>query len=79
MFMLSEFEDTIRIHPAYYRSSLYVALKNELNKKFSNKVVHDLGLCICLYEIKDVGDGMIHHSDGLTYYKSKVFSTQDSS
>ncbi|ORX85363.1 hypothetical protein K493DRAFT_331631 [Basidiobolus meristosporus CBS 931.73] len=71
MFILSVFKDTVKIVPQNFRKSKNDALADEINKKYANKVVHDVGLCISLHDILEASEGFIHHSDGCSYVKVK--------
>lgn len=55
-------------------------LADELNKRFANKVVLDVGLVICLYDIVDVGESYIYCGDGAIHtkcvYRMIVFRPQ---
>ncbi|KAK7208092.1 RNA polymerase III subunit Rpc25-domain-containing protein [Myxozyma melibiosi] len=70
MFILSKFSDLIRIEPSKFSKKTEDALEDEINVKFANKVVQDVGLCLCLYDILEVGDGLIRHGDGSAYIKT---------
>ncbi|KAK9333547.1 RNA polymerase III subunit Rpc25-domain-containing protein [Lipomyces starkeyi] len=67
MFVLSKFSDLVRIEPSKFSKSTEEALEDEINAKYANKVVQDVGLCICLFDILEVGDGLIRHGDGSAY------------
>ncbi len=45
-----------------------VAVLAELERTFIDKVVPDLGLVVTLYDICDIGEGMIYHSEGAAHY-----------
>ncbi|KAK9451179.1 RNA polymerase III subunit Rpc25-domain-containing protein [Limtongia smithiae] len=70
MFILSKFSDLVRIEPAKFGKRTEDALEDEINAKYANKVVHDVGLCVCLYDIVEVGEGLIRHGDGSAYIKT---------
>ncbi|KAK9471196.1 RNA polymerase III subunit Rpc25-domain-containing protein [Dipodascopsis tothii] len=69
MFILSKFSDLIRVVPSKFSKPTEQALEDEINAKYANKVVHDVGLCISLYDVLDVGDGLIKHGDGSAFIK----------
>ncbi|OZJ04903.1 hypothetical protein BZG36_02495 [Bifiguratus adelaidae] len=48
-----------------------LAVTSELNKKYANKVVQNVGLCISVFDILEASEGFIYHSDGASYYKVK--------
>ncbi|ETW78735.1 hypothetical protein HETIRDRAFT_324290 [Heterobasidion irregulare TC 32-1] len=68
MFVLSLIKDTIPIHPSHFGVPPEQALINELNKKFANRVLHDVGLCICVFDISEAGEGKVRYGDGFLWY-----------
>jgi len=69
MFILSRIADNVRIPPLHFALKKADALTHELNKKFANKVVHNVGLCIRLFDIVHVGEPFVLPNDGSTYSK----------
>ena len=45
------------------------AITNELNKKYANKVLHDVGLCMSVFDLSEVGEGKVRYGDGCLWYK----------
>ncbi|XP_046845404.1 DNA-directed RNA polymerase III subunit RPC8-like [Xenia sp. Carnegie-2017] len=64
MFLLAEMKDTVRMPPTKFGLNLIEAVTNELNKKLANKVVYNVGLCIALHDIIDIGDSFVLPGDG---------------
>ncbi|GLD71833.1 DNA-directed RNA polymerase III subunit RPC8 [Lates japonicus] len=69
MFVLVEMVDTVRIPPWNFHRQLNEAIAEELNKKLANKVVYNVGLCICLYDITKLEDSYIFPGDGASHTK----------
>ncbi|KAF7248714.1 DNA-directed RNA polymerase III subunit RPC8 [Varanus komodoensis] len=69
MFVLVEMTDTVRIPPWQFEWKLNDAITEELNKKLANKVVYNVGLCICLYDITKLEDSYIFPGDGASHTK----------
>lgn len=69
MFSLVELSDTIRIEPWLFNVNLMDAVKLELNRRFCNKVVCDVGLCICLFDVLKLDDSYIFPGDGASHTK----------
>nr|XP_028601954.1 DNA-directed RNA polymerase III subunit RPC8 [Podarcis muralis] len=69
MFVLVEMTDTVRIPPWQFERKLNDAITEELNKKLANKVVYNVGLCICLYDITKLEDSYIFPGDGASHTK----------
>ncbi|CAL1702362.1 unnamed protein product [Somion occarium] len=69
MFVLSIIKDTVAVHPQHFALPPEQAITNELNKKYANRVLHDVGLCICVFDISEAGEGKIRYGDGFLWYK----------
>ena len=69
MFSLVELSDTIRIEPWLFNVNQMDAIKLELNRRFCNKVVCDVGLCICLFDVLKLDDSYIFPGDGASHTK----------
>ncbi|KAI5789112.1 RNA polymerase III subunit Rpc25-domain-containing protein [Geopyxis carbonaria] len=64
MFILSSFTDLVVINPEDFSKRTVDALEDQINAKYANKVVYNVGLCICLYDILKVSEGMVGHGSG---------------
>jgi len=69
MFVLSILKDTMAIHPANFGAPVEQALIAELNKKYANRVLHGVGLCICVFDLSQAGEGKVRYGDGCLWYK----------
>jgi len=69
MFVLSILKDTVAVHPSNFGAPVEQALIAELNKKYANRVLHDVGLCICTFDLSQAGEGKVRYGDGLLWYK----------
>ena len=67
MFVLTEMKDVVQIKPWNFGHDMRTSLEFGLNKKFSNKVVHNVGLCIVLFDIIEMGDAYILPGDGSSH------------
>ncbi|CAH1274246.1 POLR3H [Branchiostoma lanceolatum] len=67
MFTLVEMTDTVRIPPHLFHIKLNDAVIEELNNKFANKVVYNVGLCIALFDITKLEDSFIFPGDGASH------------
>lgn len=70
MFILTRLEDTVKLLPSTEYS--HAALLQWLNAKYSNRILHKVGLCISVYDILSVGDGALKYGDGCVYVKSTI-------
>jgi len=66
-------QDTVAIHPQNFGAPVDEALIAELNKKYANRVLHDVGLCICVFDLTEAGEGKVRYGDGLLWYKGRHF------
>ncbi|KAF8468960.1 DNA-directed rna polymerase III 25 kd polypeptide [Kalaharituber pfeilii] len=64
MFILTTFSDLIVIKPQDFSKPTAEALEDEINAKYANKVVYNIGLCICLYDVLKVSEGLIGYGNG---------------
>ncbi|EPQ27553.1 uncharacterized protein PFL1_05091 [Pseudozyma flocculosa PF-1] len=69
MFVLSELEDTIAVHPNHFGMPTIQAVSDQINRKFANKILQDVGLCISLFDISSCSEGRVRWGDGLLYHK----------
>ncbi|KAJ2929419.1 hypothetical protein H1R20_g7681, partial [Candolleomyces eurysporus] len=69
MFQLAIIKDTIPIHPQHFAVPPSEAITAELNKKYANRVLHEVGLCISVFDLADVGEGRVRYGDGFLWYK----------
>jgi len=67
MFVLAEMKDVIQIKPFNFIHDPKETLEFGLNKKFANKVVHNVGLCVVLFDIIEIGDAYILPGDGSSH------------
>lgn len=71
MFILSEISDLIRIPPSSFNTDIRVSLSDELHKKYSNKIIANLGLAISVWDLLDIKDGLLKPGDGGSYVEVK--------
>lgn len=69
MFVLVKLRDTIRIAPEKFILNPVDAISEELNSRLANRVLVNTGLCICLYDILEVGQAFIYQGDGASHSK----------
>jgi len=69
MFVLSILKDTVAVHPSNFGAPADQAIIAEINKKYANRVLHDVGLCICVFDLSEVGEGKVRYGDGFLWYK----------
>ncbi|KAF8731616.1 hypothetical protein AX14_004564 [Amanita brunnescens Koide BX004] len=69
MFCVSIIKDTIPVHPVNFGLPAEQAIIAEINKKYANRVLHDVGLCVCVFDLVEVGEGKVRYGDGFLWYK----------
>jgi DNA-directed RNA polymerase III subunit RPC8 len=67
MYVLAEMKDTVHVKPWLFDKDLRSVIEDELNTKFANKVVFELGLCVALYDIKSIADSYVLPGDGSSH------------
>ncbi|XP_026316827.1 DNA-directed RNA polymerase III subunit RPC8 [Hyposmocoma kahamanoa] len=71
MFVLAEMKDVIRVTPDNFHQSLTDSITTLLNRKLANKVVLNVGLCIALFDITEIGHSYIFPGDGSSHTEVK--------
>ncbi|XP_065212098.1 DNA-directed RNA polymerase III subunit RPC8 [Planococcus citri] len=71
MFILVEFDDVVKIKPSLFSESLESSISDALNKKLSNKVVPNVGLCIALFDFLEINESFIFPGEGAHHSKIK--------
>ncbi|KDN47117.1 hypothetical protein RSAG8_03894, partial [Rhizoctonia solani AG-8 WAC10335] len=69
MFVTATLKDNLAVAPTHFSAPAHVAITNELNKKYANRVLLDVGLCICVFDLIWVGEGIVKYGDGCYWYK----------
>ncbi|CAI5451778.1 unnamed protein product [Caenorhabditis angaria] len=64
MYVISLLRDTVAIKPHELGKDQLAVVRRRLNQRLANKVVPDLGLCICVYDITEIGDSYILPGEG---------------
>jgi DNA-directed RNA polymerase III subunit RPC8 len=69
MFVLTTIVDTIRIPPYLLAQPTLTSVHHEMDLKFPNRVIMDVGLVICRYGNAQVGDGVCVAGDGGAHHE----------
>jgi len=70
MFVLTTISDTVRIPPPMFVQPIVTTVHQEIEKKYPNRVIMDLGLVICRYgDVLEIGDGLCVAGDGGAHYE----------
>lgn len=70
MFVLTTVADTIRIPPQMFVHTTLTGVHSEIEAKYPNRVIMDVGLVICRYgDALEVGDGVLVAGDGAAHHE----------
>lgn len=67
-------QDTIAVQPSAFGIDPEDALEAEVNNKYANRIVFDVGLAICVFDFIKIGEGVVHYGDGCYWYKGQSIS-----
>jgi len=71
MFVLAVVLDTIRTIPENFNRDSKEVIIEQIEIKFANKVLADVGLCICFYDFVEVGDPYVYPGEGSAHQRVK--------
>jgi len=84
MFTLVKMKDAIPIPADQLDKPRAVAVLHQIEDKYCNRVLLEVGLCVCLHELTELGDGLIYQSDAsvhvraeFTYETSEIMQLAD--
>ncbi|KAK2861430.1 hypothetical protein FQN49_004209 [Arthroderma sp. PD_2] len=72
MFLLTTISDLVQISPEDFSKLSSVAIEDNINEKYANKVIQNVGLCIAFYDLLESSDGLIGHGTGLVNVNGKT-------
>lgn len=70
MFTLAVVFDTIKVAASQLNGNVIAALSHNVNGKYANRILPNVGLCVAHFDFVDVSEGHIRNGDGCTYYKT---------
>ncbi|KIW07764.1 uncharacterized protein PV09_01692 [Verruconis gallopava] len=65
MFVLTTISDLIQIQPKELRKPIEEALEDNINQKYANRVLQNVGLCLFLWDVLRASEGLIGQGDGM--------------
>lgn len=68
MFYKTQVKDHIRVPPRFFQYSVEEAVLRAVKEKYDGLIDPALGVVIDVSDVKEVGEGIIIHGDGATYY-----------
>jgi DNA-directed RNA polymerase III subunit RPC8 len=72
MFYLVLLKETVRVTPDLFDREEDEILSHLLEEKYCNRVIHDIGLGLAVWSIKEVGDRIIYPGDGAAHIDGKM-------
>jgi len=70
MFVLTTIADTVRIPPSMFVNPTLTSVHSEIEKRYPNRVIMDVGLVICRYgDALRIGDGVCVAGDGAAHHE----------
>ncbi|EST05195.1 RNA polymerase III, subunit Rpc25 [Kalmanozyma brasiliensis GHG001] len=69
MFVLADIEDTIPLHPSTFSLPALTAISDQINVKYANRILPDVGLCISLFDVLSCSEGKVRFGDGCLYHR----------
>jgi DNA-directed RNA polymerase III subunit RPC8 len=64
MYVLVELQDKLKILPEQFDRDTAEVLAEQIDIKYSNKVMLDIGLCVCFYDFIEVQDAYVYPGEG---------------
>ncbi|KAK1758225.1 RNA polymerase III subunit Rpc25-domain-containing protein [Echria macrotheca] len=64
MFMLTKLADLVQIAPQDFSKESAKAIEDNINAKYANRVIHKIGLCVCLWDITWTSEGLVSSGNG---------------
>jgi len=71
MFTLVEMKDAIPIPASELGKPRPIAVANQIEQKYCNRILLECGLCISLHELTELGDGLIYQSDASVHIRAR--------
>ncbi|GAA5979933.1 hypothetical protein JCM11641_007590 [Rhodosporidiobolus odoratus] len=71
MFTFCIQKDTVRVEPRDFNKDPVAAIREEIHRRYANKVLPGVGLCISLLDILSSSEGAVMYGDGCYYYRTE--------
>lgn len=73
MFQLAKVRDIVRVLPEFFSLDQTDAVKEIVSQKYANKVIHNVGLCIRVFDLVHVSEPLVHSCQDGAYTTQVVF------
>lgn len=67
VFVLATLKDKVKVEPEFFQDDMAKPVISEIQRLYSNKVIADVGLCICVHQVLEMGDMYIYPNEGAAY------------
>ena len=67
MFVLATLKDKVKVEPEFFQDDMSIPVIAEIQRRYSNKVIAEVGLCICVHQVLEMGDMYIYANEGAAY------------
>ena len=67
MFVLATLKDKVKVQPENFQDDMAQPVVSEIQRLYSNKVIVDVGLCVCVHQVLEMGDMYIYANEGAAY------------
>ncbi|GAA5828041.1 hypothetical protein JCM11251_005704 [Rhodosporidiobolus azoricus] len=71
MFTFCVQKDTIRVEARDFSKDPVDAIREEIHRRYANRVIPNVGLCISLLDILSTSEGAVMYGDGCYYYRTE--------
>lgn len=71
MFLLAVLSDLVQVPPHTFDLPINQSVTNELNKKYANRVIHNLGLAVSVWDLLEIKDGLMKPGTGTAFVETK--------
>ena len=68
MFKKYSVEDTFKIDPIHFGSEIEEVARDVLQAKYEGTIDKDLGLIVAVFDIRNIGDGIVYPGDPATHH-----------
>ena len=69
MFVLVRIRDSVSVEPCNFSKPIREAVIDELNRKYCNRIIPDVGLAVKTFDIISMDDPIVHPGSGSYYVK----------
>lgn len=62
--MLTRLEDSVRVDPGQMGMPTAIAVEEQIKALYFDKIIHNVGLVVSLYDLVSIDGGDVHNGDG---------------